>query len=114
MRRASWRFVAIEHHSHGQCFRQQYVGGSMQAREITSRFILKVAITSLAMMLTPIWSHAQDTVLSGSVTDSSGGVLPGVTVTATHAASGNTFLTVTDGSGAFRLPLRTGAFEITV
>ena len=46
--------------------------------------------------------------------DSSGGVLPGVTVTALHEATGNTFVAVTDTVGAFRLPMRTGSYQITV
>jgi len=56
----------------------------------------------------------QDATVSGTVTDSSGGVLPGVTVTALHEATGNTFVAVTNERGAFRLPVRTGAFRITV
>jgi hypothetical protein len=44
-----------------------------------------------------------------------GGVLPGVTVTALHeASSGNTFVAVTDTVGAFRLPMRTGSYKVTV
>lgn len=57
---------------------------------------------------------AQEATLGGSVTDSTGGVLPGVTVTVLHQASGNTFVGVTDERGAFRLPVRTGLFEVTV
>ena len=44
---------------------------------------------------------AQEAVLTGTVTDSTGGVLPGVTITATKA-TGNTFVAVTDGTGAFQ------------
>jgi len=38
-------------------------------------------------------------VLTGTVTDSTGAVLPGVTVTAVLQATGNTFETVTDEAG---------------
>lgn len=55
---------------------------------------------------------AQEATFNGLVKDSSGGVLPGVTVTATHRDTGNTFLAVTDEQGAFRLPVRTGAFTV--
>ena len=41
-------------------------------------------------------------------------MLPGVTVTALHEASGNTFVAVTDTVGAFRLPMRTGGYKVTV
>ena len=52
--------------------------------------------------------------LAGTVKDSSGAVLPGVTVTAVHEASGNTFVAVTDQAGAFRLLMRTGSYRVTV
>ena len=51
----------------------------------------------------PARGLAQEATLSGSVKDPSGGVLPGVTVTAIHEATGNTFLAVTDETGTFRL-----------
>ena len=75
---------------------------------------LRRAVIVVAVLFVPVAGYSQDAVLSGSVSDASGGVLPGVTVTATHTASGNTFVAVTDGNGAFRLPLRTGALGITV
>jgi hypothetical protein len=52
-------------------------------------------------------------VVSGTVTDSTGAVLPGVTVTAVHEASGNTFEAVTDERGAFRLQVRVGTYRVT-
>ncbi len=42
--------------------------------------------------------------ISGSVTDETGGVLPGVTVTAVHVPSGTRYETVTRGEGTFTLP----------
>ena len=41
---------------------------------------------------------------------STGGVLPGVTVTATNVESGNTFVAVSDERGNFRLPVRIGNY----
>ena len=35
-------------------------------------------------------------------------------MTALHEASGNTFVAVTDSVGAFRLPMRTGSYRVTV
>lgn len=67
----------------------------------------------LTLLALPAIGYAQEAVLSGTVSDSTGGVLPGVTVQAVHEASGNTFEGVTDGSGAFRLPVRIGSFKIT-
>ena len=40
-------------------------------------------------------------------------MLPGVTVTAVHEATGNTFAAVTDERGKFRLPVRIGTYRIT-
>ena len=67
-----------------------------------------------ALLAVPGMGSAQEATLSGTVTDSTGGVLPGVTVTALHEATGNTFIAVTDQRGGFRLPVRTGAIRITM
>jgi hypothetical protein len=47
----------------------------------------------------PVIAQAQDATVNGTVTDSTGGVLPGVTVTALHTTTGNTFFAVTDDRG---------------
>jgi len=67
-----------------------------------------------AILLVPQRASAQEASISGTVVDQTAGVLPGVTITATHVTTGNTFVGVTDERGAFRLPLRTGNFRITV
>jgi hypothetical protein len=61
----------------------------------------------------PARGLAQEASLSGTVTDSTGGALPGVTVTAVHEASGNTFEAVTDERGEYRIPVRVGAYRVT-
>jgi hypothetical protein len=61
----------------------------------------------------PDTGYAQEATISGTVKDSTGGVLPGVTITAIHEASGNTFVAVTDERGAFRMPARTGGYRLT-
>src|SRR5687768_1264522 len=75
--------------------------------------VLKRVVLLSFMLLLPAMSYAQEAVLTGTVTDATGGVLPGVTVTAVHEATGNTFVGVTDGSGIFRIPARVGAYRIT-
>jgi hypothetical protein len=67
----------------------------------------------LILLAVPSAGYAQEAVLTGTVTDSTGGVLPGVTVTATHEATGNRFETVTDERGAYRIPARVGVYQIT-
>ncbi len=56
---------------------------------------------------------AQEATVTGTITDSTAAVLPGVTVTAINEESGNTFVAVTDGEGRFRLPLRIGTYRVT-
>lgn len=76
---------------------------------IAARMI--VVCTFLAL---PVMGHAQEeAVVSGRITDSSGGVLPGVTVRAVHEATGNTFETVTDDLGAYRMVVRVGTVRVT-
>ncbi len=75
------------------------------------------ALRSLAaivvLLALPAGVSAQEATMSGTVSDSTGGVLPGVTITVAHEASGNTFVVVTDDRGAFRLPVRIGAYRVT-
>jgi hypothetical protein len=66
-----------------------------------------------ALLVLPLTAYAQEAVLTGTVADSTGGVLPGVTVTALHTATGNRFMAITDERGIFRIPSRVGAYEIT-
>src|SRR5258706_12513572 len=65
-----------------------------------------------AMLAIPAMAFAQDAVLTGTITDSTGAVLPGVTLHATHEATGNTFDAVTDGRGVYRIPVRVGAYKV--
>ncbi len=64
------------------------------------------------ILLLPVAAFAQEAVLTGTVTDSTGAVLPGVTVTATNNATGNKFVGVTDERGVYRLPARIGTYQI--
>ena len=77
-----------------------------------SRVSRRVLLTA-TILLMPIAAYAQEAVMTGTVSDSTGGVLPGVTVTALLEATGNTFVAVTDERGAYRLPVRVGVYRIT-
>jgi hypothetical protein len=68
---------------------------------------------TVALLALPLVAHAQDATLSGTVKDNTGGVLPGVTVTATNEASGITFVSVSDERGLYRIPVRAGSYKIT-
>src|SRR4026208_153785 len=75
--------------------------------------VLKRMLLVCAVLLLPVSALAQEATFIGAITDSTGAVLPGVTVTAVNDASGNTFTAVTDERGEFRLPVRVGNYRIT-
>jgi len=66
-----------------------------------------------AFVALPAASHAQEATLTGTVVDSTGGVLPGVPVIAVHTATGNVFETFSDGTGIYRMLVRAGGYEVT-
>ncbi len=66
-----------------------------------------------AFLLLPVAAFAQEAVLTGTVTDSTGAVLPGVSVTASNEATGNKFVGVTDERGIYRMSVRIGTYQIT-
>jgi len=76
------------------------------------RQVLWILLAASVFML-PGLAYAQEATMTGTITDSTGGVLPGVTVTATNEDSGNTFVAVTDAAGKFRLPVRIGSYRVT-
>ena len=53
--------------------------------------LLVVSVIVGLIVAWPATGHAQEAVLGGAVTDSTGAVLPGVTVIVVHEASGNVF-----------------------
>src|SRR6185295_19973350 len=66
-----------------------------------------------ALCVLPAAAFAQEATITGKIVDSTGGVLPGVTVTALHEATGTQFVGVTDTLGVYRIPIRIGDFRIT-
>jgi hypothetical protein len=75
--------------------------------------VLRQCLLACAVLVLPAIGYAQEATLNGSVTDTTGGVLPGVTVTATLEATGNKFVSVTDAGGRFSIPVRVGGYAIT-
>src|ERR1051326_2022616 len=63
-----------------------------------------IPVFLLTLLLLPAAALAQDATITGTITDATGGVLPGVTITATHEATGNTFVAVPAAPGAGRSP----------
>ncbi len=80
-------------------------------------FLVRV-LAALSFVLAPAGlAGAQQTVdgasLSGRVTDASGALVPGTSVSATHLDTNVSIITVTDQAGRFRFPyLRIGAYEV--
>ena len=74
------------------------------------RLLVMGVVLALPM---PMSVYAQEAAISGTATDATGLVLPGVAVTAVHGATGNIFETVTDATGAYRIPARIGVYQIT-
>ena len=78
--------------------------------------IVKLTFTVLGIAaLLPAAASAQDASIAGAVTDTTGGVLPGVTVVASSPALIEGSRTVvTDGAGAYRVvSLRPGTYSVT-
>src|ERR687898_704036 len=63
------------------------------------------------LLTLPTMAFAQEATLTGTVTDATSAVLPGVTVTALLEATGNRFVAVTDELGRYRIPLRVAAMS---
>src|SRR5213593_3810575 len=75
--------------------------------------IVRRLLVVCAILALPVAASGQEATLSGTVIDSTGGVLPGATLTAVHETSGNTFEGVTDERGIFRISARAGTYRVT-
>src|SRR5712691_401478 len=73
----------------------------------------RVVLAAALLLFGAASAMAQQATITGTVTDTSGGVLPGVTITIVHEETGNTFEGVTDAQGQFRIPVRVGAHRLT-
>ncbi len=79
---------------------------------MSGRFV-RTVLFAAAILALPLAGYAQEAVLTGTVSDSTGGVLPGVTVVAVLEATGNRFEAVTDEAGIYRIPVRVGVYTVT-
>ena len=79
--------------------------GMMGMEDVMFRFGRACSASALILLLTSTIVWAQATAqMSGRVTDESGAVLPGVTITVTQTDTGLTRTSVTDGTGSYVLP----------
>ena len=83
-------------------------------RRLAFRFSLAVALVALAAAYSPAWAQIETGRISGTVSDASGGVVPGVTVTAKSVNTGFTRETVTDTDGAYVIAnVNADTYEVT-
>src|SRR5437762_12579484 len=82
-------------------------------RSLRSGYVFTALVAIGAILMLPVRGHAQESTVSGTLTDPTGAVLPGVMVTATHTETGNKFEAVTDERGGYRLLVRVGNYRIT-
>jgi hypothetical protein len=80
------------------------------------RVVRHVGIAGILVLVVSASAWAQATAeLNGRVTDESGAVLPGVSVTATQIDTGFSRTVVTDGSGTYVMPnLPTGPYRLEI
>lgn len=72
------------------------------------------AILAIAVLCGPAYAQGGLAELRGTVADSSGGVLPGVTIVATHVATGTSRVIVTSERGTYAmLALPIGTYTVT-
>ena len=84
----------------------------MKQRLVT--LVLSVVLTATASAAAFAQGSAASS-LSGTVTDTSGAVIPGASVVVKHNATGVTYNTVTNTAGEFSLPaLNTGTYTVTI
>src|SRR3954469_2181556 len=86
----------------------------MKGREADMRKWVVQLVVVVGCLAWGSTAFAQNAQITGTVKDSSGGVIPGATVTARNAENGLTRVGVTDGSGEFRLPsLPPGRYSVS-
>ncbi len=91
----------------------------LKGSSLSLKFVLCGGIVVPAVLLAPHHAQAQATNTSGSIqgtiTDSSGAVLPGATVTITNAGTSNAKTLTTDAAGFYTSgPLTPGSYKISV
>lgn len=89
-----------------------HLGSNVRVRSLSTGFLL----LALAVFLAPPFSFGQtlNASLSGTVTDSSGAVIPGTSVTATNTETGIATKTTSDAAGSYTFPsLPPGNYDLT-
>src|SRR5437773_7021574 len=74
-----------------------------------------VAVLCLHLVLSvPVFAQTSNATLGGTVSDSTGALIPGVTVTATNTATGIVTTVLSNEAGAYQFAsLQTGTYKVT-
>ncbi|HEY6291729.1 MAG TPA: TonB-dependent receptor [Terriglobia bacterium] len=84
-----------------------------RARKLRTRGFVYLLLSLLVAAL-PLWSQVDTGAITGTVTDQSGAVVPGVKVTITNQGTGIAVSTVTESSGHYIFtPLKIGTYTVT-
>ena len=75
--------------------------------------LVRRLVVVATLLLMPVMAYGQEAAVSGTVTDATGGVLPGVVVRAVNDTTGNSFEAVTDAAGGYRMVVRIGSYQIS-
>jgi len=67
------------------------------------RILLCAVLATLTILAVPLFAQDFRGAIGGTITDATGGVLPGVTVTITNAETNVATPVVTDGKGSYSL-----------
>ena len=90
------------------------MGNLGRRRHLRATLLLSAVATLVSGLLVPTPVSAQETAISGTVTDPTGLVLPRVAVEARNLAVGGQVQVVfTDGTGMFTILAQPGAYEVT-
>ena len=78
------------------------------------RLVLRCALLFVSLPVTAAWSQDTTATILGTLTDSSGSVLPGVTISVNHLETAQTRTVTSNEAGRYRVPLlKPGRYEVT-
>ena len=79
-----------------------------------SIFKIALAVLLLVFMATPGFTQSTNATITGTIQDATGGLIPGVTLTATNTATGVVSTVLSNESGAYSLPsLLPGSYKLS-
>src|SRR5262245_55610917 len=92
---------------------QQEIGGGM-VRRITRKLFFATVTCTILFVSAIVFGQSINATVGGTVSDASGALIPGVTVTATNTATGIVNTVVTNESGAYNFAaLQPGTYKAT-